>query len=241
MDRIAYLAALRRDGDAVADLAARAGLEAPVPSCPGWDVAELVWHLGLVHRFWAGVVERLLQAPEEPEVSRPDDAGLIAWYRTGLDHLIDVLATADESAAVWTWSHQQDVAFVVRRQAQETAVHRADAELAAGEAPGIEPTLASDGIDELLEHMLRWPVESAPPLAGTVHLHCTDVDGEWLAWEGDDRALVVERRHAKGDVALRGPASDLLLALWRREPLSTVEVLGDAMVAERLLARSPLG
>ena len=40
---------------------------------------------------------------------------------------------------------------------------------------------------------------------------------------------------AKGDVALRGPANDLLLALWRRRSLDSIDVVGEAAVAERLL------
>ena len=45
----------------------------------------------------------------------------------------------------------------------------------------------------------------------------------------------VEATHAKGDVALRGPAEDLLLVMWRRRPLDVLDVLGDRAVAERLL------
>jgi hypothetical protein len=36
-------------------------------------------------------------------------------------------------------------------------------------------------------------------------------------------------------VALRGSAEDLLLTLWRRRPLDTIEVLGDDLLADRLL------
>ena len=46
----------------------------------------------------------------------------------------------------------------------------------------------------------------------------------------------VTREHAKGDCALRGAASDLLLVLWRRRPMSTIDVVGDADVAARFLA-----
>jgi hypothetical protein len=46
----------------------------------------------------------------------------------------------------------------------------------------------------------------------------------------------VTREHAKGDCALRGAAHDLLLVLWRRLPLSAIEVVGDAAVAARFVA-----
>jgi len=45
----------------------------------------------------------------------------------------------------------------------------------------------------------------------------------------------VAATHAKGDVAVRGPANDLLLALWRRRPLDSVDVVGERAVAEQLL------
>ena len=52
---------------------------------------------------------------------------------------------------------------------------------------------------------------------------------------------VVTREHAKGDAAVRGPAHDLLMVLWRRQSLDTVEVIGDRAVAERLIARTRFG
>ena len=68
-----------------------------------------------------------------------------------------------------------------------------------------------------------------------MHLHCTDVAGEWTIRETDDGA-VVTREHAKGDAAIRGAANDILLVLWRRRSPSTVDVIGDAEVAARFVA-----
>ncbi|MGH9115951.1 MAG: maleylpyruvate isomerase N-terminal domain-containing protein, partial [Acidimicrobiales bacterium] len=48
MDSADYLDHLAREGAAFA-AAAEAGLDRPVPTCPGWDVAALVAHLGQVH------------------------------------------------------------------------------------------------------------------------------------------------------------------------------------------------
>lgn len=93
--------------------------------------------------------------------------------------------------------------------------------------------MAADSIDEVLAITLPWGVRPDKPLLGSVHLHATDATGEWLV-HTDGR---VERAHAKGDVALRGTASDLLLALYQRVPLETVEVIGDGAVAHELVAR----
>ena len=84
-----------------------------------------------------------------------------------------------------------------------------------------------------------WKRDGAAPLGGSVHLHATDTDGEWLVIEAGDR-LAFTRGHAKADAAARGTASDLLLLLWRRRGPGDVEVHGDAAVLDRLLARTDL-
>jgi uncharacterized protein (TIGR03083 family) len=151
-----YLAALGREGRVLGDAAERAGLAAPVPSCPDWTVADLLWHVGEVHHFWGGVVERRASdSSESPETERPADAELLDWYGESLAWLQGVLAAADPATPVWTWASQKNVAFVQRRMAQETAVHRVDAEQAAGAPAPIDPALAVDGVDEFLQFPLR--------------------------------------------------------------------------------------
>jgi predicted lipid carrier protein YhbT len=88
--------------------------------------------------------------------------------------------------------------------------------------------LAADGIDELFAVIPYWPMEPHPHGDGeTVHLHCTDLEGEWLVRLVPD-GLVVTREHAKGDVAVRGTASDLSLFLYGRVVADALEVFGDA-------------
>jgi uncharacterized protein (TIGR03083 family) len=240
VERVELLAALRRDGDAFADAAGAAAPTAAVPACPGWDVAELVWHLGEVHRFWSEIVERRLTDPSGVRIERPVDAQLLPWYRAGLDRLIDVLRANDDTVPVWTWSPRNDVGFVVRRMALETLVHRVDCEEAAGRKPMIDARLASEGVDEFLAHCALWRAADAERLGGSVHLHCTDVAGEWLVREDGDGVVRTTREHARGDAAIRATAGDLLRVMWRRVPLERVEVLGDAGVAARLVARTAL-
>jgi hypothetical protein len=134
---------------------------------------------------------------------------------------------------VWTWSHQEDVAFIRRHQVQEAAVHRWDMQAAAGQAPDpVEPAVATDSIDEFLTHSFPWTIRERP-LTGSIHLHCTDTEGEWIIHVDGH----VEPVHAKGDVALRGTASDLILALYQRVPLGQLDVVGDTAVAEDFVSR----
>jgi uncharacterized protein (TIGR03083 family) len=125
------------------------------------------------------------------------------------------------------------VGFWQRRQAHETAMHRIDAEAAAGDVHPIDAELAADGIDEWLELVAHTPWRQPPTGDGeTLHFHCTDVTGEWLLRLQPD-GLEVEREHAKGDVAARGAASDLLCWLQGRGPIDLLEVFGDEMLLAR--------
>ena len=195
-----YPAAILRDGLALAEAAEAAGPAAPVAGCPGWDVAELVWHLTEVHYFWAEIVAGRLRTPGQvPPLERPEGfPALLARFRAGVERLAAVLAAADPATPVWTWARQQDAGFVIRHQAQETAVHRWDAEQAAGRAFTIDPALAADSIDEFFEHTAAWRREGPDPVGGAVHLHATDAAGEWTVSEDDAGAFVVEQGHRPG-------------------------------------------
>lgn len=234
-----FLAAIRADSDRFYAVAEDADPTRPVRSCPGWTIEDLVWHLGEVHWFWATDVEMQATSPVEVEPHKPSRPEgyreLVAWGRSQAARMLDVLAATGDDVKVWTWALEErdhNVAFVRRHQVQEAAVHRWDMESAATGAPGpIAPDAATDSVDELLGITLPWCVRADKPLPGSVHLHCTDVEGEWLI-HADGR---VDRGHAKGDVALRGTASDLLLALFKRVPLDRLDVVGDATVGSALV------
>ena len=240
MEANEFITALERDASAFVEACEVAGLTTPVPSCPGWTVADLLWHLAEVHDFWRTILaeERSTwKGYEQPP--RPVDEGLADLYRRGQIALIAALRGADPSTPVWTWSDDKTAGFVIRRMAQETSVHLWDATTAADMVNPIEAGLASDGIDEFLTHFIGAVADGAAAVDGSVHLHCADVAGEWTVREGDD-GVVVTREHSKGDCAIRGAASDILLALWRRVPLSACDVVGDADVAARFIAHTNL-
>ncbi len=223
-----------------------------MPGCPDWTTTDLVWHIGEVHDFWGYVVRERSTAPDRYEDPvRPGAAATPAeafeavhtFASERAAELHRVLSEADPATAVWTWAPQKDVAFVVRRMAHETAVHRVDAEHAARRDRRLDPELAADGVDEFLAFFLPHSKADAEPLGGSVHLHCTDAavpegQGEWTVRAGEDGAYVVTRDHTKADAALRGEAHDLLMALWRRGSLDAVTVFGDRALAEAFIARA---
>lgn len=203
-----------------------------VPSCPGWTVARVAGHTGRVHDWVATVVERRADGPDVGERARPPATDeLHDWLVAGAERLVGVLDAVGPDEPQWNWLQGADglAGWWRRRMAVETAVHRVDAELGAGlpVAP-VDPDVAAAGLDELLCELL--PARGAGSLRGSVHVHRTDGEGEWLV-RLDGGAPVVTREHAKGDLAVRGSASDLLRLLWNR-PVDGVEVFGD----ERLVA-----
>src|SRR2546430_2017833 len=172
-----YLDHLTRDSDALADAAAAAGPDARVPTCPEWTVADLVRHCAGGDLWARTIVETGSRdgAPRELPPDVPTGAGLVPYFREGARALVATLAATDPGASVWTFSPADRTArFWYRRRAQETAVHRFDAQSAAGTTAAVDPELAVDGVDEFLTVFL-------PRLAGgvtalndaTVHLHCT--------------------------------------------------------------------
>jgi uncharacterized protein (TIGR03083 family) len=220
-----YLSSLANDGEKFAQ-AAEKDLGAEVPSCPGWTAAELVWHLTEAHYFWRSIAEGALQDYKQvDDIPRPPDHELVDMYRSNLALTVDVLRRTDRETSVWTWSPEKNVAWIRRRMAHETAVHRWDAQTAMGHPADIEKELAVDGIDEYLEFFVDLSQPEDPPET-SLHLHATDIEGEWFVELRDGR-MTARRAHEKGEVAVRGKASDLLLLLWGRIPEARVDVHGD--------------
>jgi uncharacterized protein (TIGR03083 family) len=233
-----YADYLRNDSAAFADAAGN-NLDAKVPSCPGWMVADLVAHLTEAHYFWRLIAERHIQDRRElDDVDPPTPDDPLQYFLNHAYEFADILEAEAPETPVWTWSKRKNVGFIQRRMAHETAVHRWDAQLAAGDPQPIDGDLAVDGVDEFLENFLEN--EDAIHGAGErIHMHRTDGPGEWLIRLSPDGAQV-SHGHEKGDVAVRATASDLVLLLWGRVKSDEVELFGDRAVLDRLLANPDL-
>jgi uncharacterized protein (TIGR03083 family) len=265
LDHVTYLDTFHRDAAALA-VAAERGLDTPLPSCPGWTVAILLTHLTGLYAYTVKLVEGRpgeadalvtrhedLDLPPElkdwfdEEQERPSATppGLLPLFEATAANLEAVLWSVEQQEPVWTWwPADQSAGFYQRRMVQETAIHRWDAQLAHGQAEPVDPAVAADGIEEYFEVLLpgrrtlpRVPRQGA---GETYHFHRTDGPGEWLVRFAPDGPLVT-REHARGDVALRGSASDLLLFLWQRIPAERLEVFGDATLIPRYFELAPPG
>ena len=142
-----------------------------------------------MHWFWGAIVERKLTDPEQVSTApEPAEADLIEAFRRGARRLVEILAAADPTTPVWTWSSQHDVGFVIRHQVQECAVHRWDAQHAAGRETPIDRAAAADAVDEFLTFSLPEPGdpnrESQQLLAADLILATTDTGQAWTIRDG---------------------------------------------------------
>ncbi len=234
-----HITAVGQEAKLLAEAAEQSGLDVDVPTCPGWDMRELLRHLSEIHLWAAGIIaERTTKLwPEDisehtetwPDLAVfwPDDNDLVDWYLKTNANLVQALESAPSDLDCPTFLPAPSPrAMWARRQAHETAIHRFDAENAAGIATEFNPTFASDGIDELLAAFAprkdEFPIESTK----TMLVHATDTNDRWQVTMGPDGITTV-RGDGPGDVTLTGDASDLYLALWNRVEDSTITVTGD--------------
>ncbi|QCR19076.1 maleylpyruvate isomerase family mycothiol-dependent enzyme [Agrococcus sp. SGAir0287] len=218
---------LAREVRAMVALARRADDEdawdAPVPSCPGWSLRDLVAHVGGIERW---VLHALAHGDGDAPAPRvPDDAGLAAWLAGSAQALLEALAV-DPATPAWTMAPPRTVGFWIRRQAHEHAIHAWDAAVALGDAPSLDAGLAADGIEEVVGTL--WPRQLrlgrvvAPDLGLAL---VADGGGTWLL--GGEAATT-----------LAGDAEALALALWHRIPADDPRLRwsGDVTVGRSVLA-----
>lgn len=249
MDRSTTLDALDLESGRflVAVSSGAASLEAPVPTCPGWDLSQLVNHLGLIYSRTALIVsERRAEPPDRGELQGPPDGeGSIGWFATQRTAMLAALEKTDDDAQVWNFAARGPAAasFWPRRMVHETLIHRVDAEFARGLAPAqSDPEVAADTVAEFFE--LFFPrfeatlMESGP--AASLHIHATDVGGAEWTLELRPGGSEITREHSKADAAVRGSAFDLACWTWRRVSTERLETFGDAQIANRFQAAAQI-
>jgi len=241
MDLNSYLAVIRPETSLLAATAEEAGLDADVPTCPGWKVSDLVLHMGEVHRWAtaavAGRATKLGQIPGDFLGSLPGPAEATDWLRRGADALCDTLEHADTDVAYATFLADPatpPLLFWARRQALETTVHRVDAESALDRCNLISHEVALDGIDEYLTGFIpRTSTKLHAATARSLQIAPDYSDRRWTVSISSDLP-VTERREAEADCVVSGPAGDLYLALWNRAPLEALHIEGDGSVIDLL-------
>jgi len=232
-----HIVAIRRDSNRIAS-AAEGRLDRIVPSCPGWQVSDLVWHVGIVHLFWQMVARGALSGPEDwSEPDRPANDDLLTWFRDGVDLSATTLEGLDPDRPAWTWGRRKTAGFIRRRVAQETAVHCWDAVDATGAHEPIEQTIAADGVDEFLDEVLPGLARNLSGPAQTIRLRTKNTTNEWTVRAGAGTAELLPA-FSQADATVTATASDLLLLLWGRCLPHQVEVDGNVAALQGFLTRA---
>ncbi len=208
------------------DHAAEAGLNAAVPSCPEWDVAALLTHQGMVHRWAAanvrGESDHRTQDSEDAAAAAPD---LLAWFDQGARELTETLikASDDLEAMVFLMNPPPARLFWARRQAHETTIHSVDAQAAAlcrlplPAETMINDELAADGIDELLRGFLprsKSKLRSTSPYV--IEIRATDAGLHWQVAVSEQPPSSLRGTAWPPDAVISGTALELYLGLWNR-------------------------
>lgn len=216
----------------LATAADQAGLDAPVPGTT-WDVRSLVTHVGGIHRWAADLVATQGRSPDtaagQAVGTGPGDEDLLDWFRHGHAALVRTLRSAPRDLECFTFLPAESALhFWARRQSHETAVHRADAQAAAGAVVPFVNDFAQDGIAEVLLGFACRKPKSAD-VAMTIGLDAED-GASWRIALGDHPVAAEPGADVAGtDVTVRGRSSDLYLWLWNRPCEATVD--GDPAVA----------
>nr|WP_202447903.1 maleylpyruvate isomerase family mycothiol-dependent enzyme [Streptomyces sp. SID5468] len=232
-----------------AAVAAAPDLDVRVPTCPEWTLLDLVRHLGGRRRFWAATVAAgPAAAPAEPPAENawaaPEERdALVPWLAESTREMLDALREAGPDRGCWTWwgasQSPKTCGAVARHQLQEIAVHTYDAQLTVGAAQALPEEVALDGVEEFLSTCCAttspWPHQSA-----AVDFHATEGRSWRLSLSPDGaRATRLSAPVTAADTSLRGTAGDLVLALYGRVPLDSLEVDGDGGVFGLLEAWEP--
>jgi uncharacterized protein (TIGR03083 family) len=220
------VARVRSEGEALARAAESGPLDAAVPGCPDWNVDVLLRHIGDVHRWAATIVHERVPTRLSRDFEGPEDRdALLAWYRQGCRELVEVLEAGSPDDTFWFWGPAPNaLAFWARRQANETAVHRCDAESARGPITPLSTADALDAIDEWLALATRRATASDGD-GRILRLVPEDAGVTWSVILGEHVEVTSDR--GRGHCEIRGSASDLYLWSMNRRGVEGMTVTGD--------------
>ena len=133
-----------RQNELLGELVGGADPAAPVPTCPGWNLSQLVRHVGRGDRWAAQIISDRVDHYLDPRTVRDgkppaEPEALVPWLNDSPRTLLEAVAAAGEDTPVWTFIGPRPAAWWVRRRLHESTVHRADAALALGLDYDLEP------------------------------------------------------------------------------------------------------
>ncbi|HEY7044389.1 MAG TPA: maleylpyruvate isomerase N-terminal domain-containing protein [Nocardioidaceae bacterium] len=234
-----YFELIDKDTDRLIEMGER-GLKEPVPACPGWDVAEVVWHVANVYEHKVRVMaDNAWPDPWPPTWEFADDEEL-AFLRSAKTHLFEEFSRHEVTEQTQTFGEDTTVGFWVRRMACEIAVHRTDGEQAHTDPTPIPDDLSLDGIDEMLRVMLAGPwwadrVQTDHPVEALVAVESGG--RRWLCDVREKAITVTDDAATEAAATVSGRPMDVFLWLWGRAGDDSVTFTGDVGTAHEFRAR----
>jgi uncharacterized protein (TIGR03083 family) len=221
----------------------RSNPDGRVPWSDRWTVRSVARHVAGSHHAVALILADRPSADFEQAAAMPrietNDPAFPEWFAANTERLLTQCRTVPPAAVCWA-PHPLlagTAAYWMRRIAYDTLVHRWDAEAGAGIAgAAMEPDIAADAVDELLDVGLRVTRAVADAPAGpAIRLACVDTPHVWHLDLSEVGRLTIHARPIDVAVTLSGTADDLLLSLWRRIEIdgASIEVDGDRSVLAR--------
>ncbi|MGN6722850.1 MAG: maleylpyruvate isomerase family mycothiol-dependent enzyme, partial [Marmoricola sp.] len=186
----------------------RVGPDAPVPTCPGWRVRDLIAHQGMVHRWAAATIRGISVDAEAIHAEGLAIRDQLEWLDHGARDLLQALVDTPEDmpGKFFLLDAPPPRLAWARRQCHETSIHAYDAMAASnGQSPPaastwIRPTLAADGVDELLTGFLPRPrTKMRFPSPITVLVEATDTGGVWTLQLGPEAAVTTRGSTSEPD------------------------------------------
>jgi uncharacterized protein (TIGR03083 family) len=221
---------------------------APVPTCPGWTADDLAHHVAQVYLHKAEAIRlRAWPQPWPPERGPESAAVTLATSWAALTAQLDARDPSDP-AKTW-YEPDQTVGFWIRRMAQETVIHRIDAQLAAEQpVTPIPADLADDCVDEVLTVFLdhgskAWTDDFAGAfdVVDSRMVEIASPARSWLVVATGSGVDVTDSAQGTPAARVEGDAESLARWLWNRGGAGGVTVSGDESLVDqlrRLLSRA---
>jgi uncharacterized protein (TIGR03083 family) len=224
-------------------------LDPVVPTCPEWTVGNLVQHVATTYLHKVATMRDGAFPSEWPPAGLSDEEPMALLDRAYAELMEEFSRRAPEEFSRTWYEPDQTVGFWIRRMAQETVIHRIDAELGAGAPVAQVPDdLAVDGIDELLKVFVAYDAKKDPgdyteALAESPGRSYTINTGdvEWLVGTspgcftaGGGPGMTIPD-FSNVDVAISGTPTAMLRWVWNRETPgapSPLTIKGDPDLAE---------
>jgi uncharacterized protein (TIGR03083 family) len=234
-----YLDHIEQDALTLAGLSPRASAQ-PVPSCPGWQVTDLLAHCCNVLLQKVPLLQaRSLEPPDGGSWTRakPGDADLPTLLNETARKILTELRSIGPDVPLWSWyAPDHSSYFWARRLAHELTIHRVDLELSLQRTGTCQPLLAADGVGEVLEVFLARPgrpiTDSGPE--AMVQIRGTDLPCSWSVRMTAAGSLVSAAAAERPDATISGQVQALYLWLWGRSGPEQLEVDGPVALRDRL-------